>query len=172
MGNSTISSSGETFCSLNSLYWFPSLLDFTSRTQKLDWLIFPKSHLTFFGDYSILLQQFVVIENVRIDPSWIVNVLSCLKTWIISCFSDNWKSNFSHLKAITKAALTLSKPKKLSVAQHGKTSRDNSSFLLFLRISYSEFPKKNSQNPFPLSFYIFFNSLKFVWIFWSKGLPV
>ena len=95
------------------------------------------------------------IENVRIDPSWIVNVLSCLKTWIISCFSDNWKSNFSHLKAITKAALTLSKPKKLSVAQHGKTSRDNSSFLLFLRISYSEFPKKNSQNPFPLSFYIF-----------------
>ena len=85
-----------------------------------------------------------------------MNVLSCLKTWIISCFSDNWKSNFSHLKAITKAALTLSKPKKLSVAQHGKTSRDNSSFLLFLRISYSEFPKNNSQKSFPLSFYIFF----------------
>ena len=169
MGNSTISSSGETFCSLNILYWFPSLLDFTSRTQKLDWLIFPKSHLTFFGDYSILLQQFVVIENVRIDPSWIVNVLSCLKTWIISCFSDNWKSNFSHLKAITKAALTLSKPKKLSVAQHGKTSRDNSSLSqdIIFRI-----PKKEFSKPVSSFFLHFFNSLKFVWIFWSKGLPV
>ena len=83
------------FCAVVSWPWYRFQNRQTSLAKNTDHIICSPCNL-------IWILKSLHMENVRIDLSWIANVLSCLKTWIISCFSDNWKSNFSHLKAITK----------------------------------------------------------------------